>query len=75
MRVLIVDDERLGARRIAAHAGLPHSGVTIVGEAANAAEAALQIAALQPDLLLLDVQMPGGSGFDLLATLDDAPEE
>jgi len=73
MRVLIVDDERLARaelRRMLAS----HPGVTIVGEAANAAEAALQVAALQPDLLLLDVQMPGGSGFDLLATLDDAPE-
>lgn len=73
MRVLIVDDERLARaelRRMLAS----HPGVQIVGEAANAAEAALQVAALQPDLLLLDVQMPGGSGFDLLAALDDAPE-
>lgn len=73
MRVLIVDDERLARaelRRLLAQ----HPGVQIVGEAANAAEAALQVAALQPDLLLLDVQMPGGSGFDLLAALDDAPE-
>ncbi len=73
MRVLIVDDERLARaelRRLLAQ----HAGVQIVGEAANAAEAALQVAALQPDLLLLDVQMPGGSGFDLLAALDDAPE-
>ncbi|MYN05072.1 response regulator [Pseudoduganella sp. DS3] len=73
MRVLLVDDERLARaelRRMLAS----HPGVQIVGEAANAAEAALQVAALQPDLLLLDVQMPGGSGFDLLAALDDAPE-
>ncbi|WP_229632057.1 LytR/AlgR family response regulator transcription factor [Pseudoduganella violaceinigra] len=73
MRALIVDDERLARaelRRMLAN----HPGVTIVGEAANAAEAALQVAALEPDLLLLDVQMPGGSGFDLLASLEDAPE-
>lgn len=73
MRVLIVDDERLARaelrRMLAAHAG-----VQVVGEAASAAQAALQVAALQPDLLLLDVQMPGGSGFDLLAALDDPPE-
>ena len=73
MRVLIVDDERLARaelRRMLAS----RPGITIVGEAANAAEAALQVDALRPDLLLLDVQMPGGSGFDLLDALDDPPE-
>lgn len=73
MRILIVDDERLARaelRRLLAC----RPGITIVGEAANAAEAAQQVAALQPDLLLLDVQMPGGSGFDLLDALDDPPE-
>lgn len=73
MRVLVVDDERLARaelRRMLAK----HPGVEIVGEAANAAEAAQMVASLDPDLLLLDVQMPGGSGFDLLAALDDAPE-
>jgi len=73
MRILIVDDERLARAELRRMLG-KHPGVTIVGEAANAAEAALQVAALEPDLLLLDVQMPGGSGFDLLAALDDAPE-
>jgi two-component system, LytTR family, response regulator len=73
MRVLIVDDERLARaelRRLLA----AHPQVQIAGEAASAAEAAVQLAALAPDLLLLDVQMPGGSGFDLLAALEDAPE-
>jgi two-component system LytT family response regulator len=73
MRVLIVDDERLARaelRRLLA----AHPQVEIVGEAANAEEALHQVAALQPDLLLLDVQMPGGSGFDLLQALDTAPD-
>jgi len=76
MRVLIVDDERLARaelRRLLA----AHPYVQVVGEAASAAEAAGQLAALRPDLLLLDVQMPGGSGFDLLAALEpggDMPE-
>lgn len=73
LRVLIVDDERLARaelRRLLA----AHREVEIVGAAASAAEAMLLCAQLQPDLLLLDVQMPGGSGFDLLAALDQAPE-
>ncbi|TWI65103.1 LytTR family two component transcriptional regulator [Pseudoduganella lurida] len=73
LRVLIVDDERLARaelRRLLA----AHPQVEIVGEAANAEEALGQIGALQPDLLLLDVQMPGASGFDLLQALDTTPE-
>jgi two-component system, LytTR family, response regulator len=73
IRVLVVDDERL-ARSELQRLLACHASVAVVGEAANAAEAALQVAALQPDLLLLDVQMPGASGFDLLAALDDPPE-
>lgn len=73
LRVLLVDDERL-ARAELRRLLQAHSSVEIVGEAASALEAMAQIAALQPDLLLLDVQMPGGSGFDLLAALDHAPE-
>ncbi|MCC7596580.1 response regulator transcription factor [Janthinobacterium sp. FW305-129] len=76
LKVLLVDDERLARaelRRLLA----PHvrqGAVDIIGEAASAADAVAQIAKLRPDLLLLDVQMPGGSGFDLLASLDDAPD-
>jgi two-component system LytT family response regulator len=73
MRVLLVDDERLARaelRRLLA----AHPDMAIVGEAVSAADALTQIAALQPDLLLLDVQMPGGSGFDLLASLDSVPD-
>ena len=71
--VLLVDDERLARaelRRLLA----AHPQVEIVGEAASAAEAIAQIARLQPELLLLDVQMPGASGFDMLAALDAAPD-
>ena len=73
MRVLLIDDERLARaelRRLLA----AHPEVQIVGEAVNAADGVRQIAALKPDLVFLDVQMPGGSGFDMLAALDEAPE-
>lgn len=73
MRVVIVDDERLARAELRRLLGA-HPHVQVAGEAASAAEAAVQVAALRPDLLLLDVQMPDGTGFDLLAALDDAPE-
>src|SRR5262244_43088 len=72
MRALIVDDERLARaemRRLLA----AHPDIEIVGEAAHAEEARERIAQLAPDLLLLDIEMPGGSAFDLLASLDTAP--
>lgn len=73
LRVLLVDDERLARAELRRLLKM-HPAVEVVGEAASALEAMAQIAALQPDLLLLDVQMPGGSGFDLLAALDAAPD-
>jgi two-component system LytT family response regulator len=72
VKVAIVDDERLARnelRRMLAE--LPD--VEIVGEARNADEAVQLIARSQPDLVLLDVQMPGCDGFGLLERLDDAP--
>lgn len=72
MRALIVDDERLARaelRRLLA----AHPDIAIVGEAAHAGEARDRIAELAPDLLLLDIEMPGESAFDLLASLDAAP--
>jgi two-component system, LytTR family, response regulator len=47
--------------------------VQIVGEAAHAADALEKVADLRPDLLLLDISMPGQTGFDLLAELDSTP--
>lgn len=72
MKVLIIDDERLARaelRRLLA----AHPQVQIMGEASNAIEGRLAIEEMCPDLIFLDVQMPGGSGFDLLASLDAAP--
>ena len=72
LHTLIVDDERL-ARRELRRLLAPHDGVDVVGEAANADEAEDAIRDHNPDLLLLDVQMPGDSGFDLLERLDAVP--
>lgn len=72
MKALIIDDERL-ARDWLRHLLQAHPDVRIVGEAANMPEAVRAIESLAPDLIFLDVQMPGGSGFDLLAGLDQVP--
>jgi two-component system LytT family response regulator len=72
MKVLIIDDERLARaelRRLLA----AHPEVQILGECANAVEGKLAIEDMQPELIFLDVQMPGGSGFDLLSSLQDLP--
>jgi two-component system LytT family response regulator len=72
MKALIVDDERLGRaelRRLLE----PHPEVEIVGEARDAEEAQALIEQLQPDLLFLDIQMPGRTGFELLEGLDRVP--
>ena len=71
MNVLVADDSRL-ARQELRRLLQRHPDVTIVGEAANADEAAARIAELQPELLLLDIHMPGRSGFELLADLPAA---
>jgi len=72
MKALIVDDEAL-ARRELRRLLAEHPWVEIIGEAAHVEEAASKVEALSPDLLFLDIQMPGGTGFDLLTRLDRAP--
>jgi len=72
MRVVIVDDERLARnelRRMLAQ--LPD--VEIAGEAKSADEAEQLIAQVQPDVVLLDIQMPDCDGFGLLERLEVAP--
>jgi two-component system LytT family response regulator len=73
VKALLVDDEPL-ARRELRRLLAAHASIEIVGEAANIVEAEAQIAALSPDLVFLDIQMPGGDGFDLLARLERAPQ-
>jgi len=65
IRTLIVDDEPLARRGLELR--LQHHGdIEIVGEAGNGREAFNAISALKPDLMFLDVQMPGVDGFALL---------
>jgi two-component system LytT family response regulator len=65
IRTLIVDDEPLARRGLELRLGR-HADIDIVGEAANGREAFHAISALKPELMFLDVQMPGVDGFELL---------
>jgi two-component system LytT family response regulator len=69
LRVAIVDDEE-PARAILREYLAGHPGVQVVAECANGFEAVRAVAELKPDLLLLDVQMPGLSGFDVVELLE-----
>jgi two-component system LytT family response regulator len=72
MKALVIDDEppaRRELRRLLAD----FSWLEIVGEAGNIDQAEELVESLSPDLLFLDIQMPGGSGFDLLSRLEHLP--
>ena len=73
MRALIIDDSRL-ARAELRRLLLEHPNIQIVGDAQNAEEAQEKIEMLDPDLLFLDIQMPGRSGFELLEELEFIPQ-
>lgn len=73
MRALIIDDERLARKELNTLLE-EHANVEIIGEAANADEAVELITNENPDLLFLDIQMPGKTGFELLEMLDDVPK-
>ncbi|HOP42513.1 MAG: LytTR family DNA-binding domain-containing protein [Flavobacteriales bacterium] len=72
MKALIIDDERLARKELTSLLA-PFEHLQVVGEAANADEAEQLVAELKPDLLFLDVNMPGRDGFELLEALDPAP--
>jgi two-component system LytT family response regulator len=72
MKALIVDDERL-ARKELIKLLEDHPMIEVVGEAINAEEANQMVNDLNPDLLFLDIQMPGKTGFQLLEELDAVP--
>ena len=68
LRTLIVDDEPI-ARQVLREELSSFDDVAVAGEASSGEEALDRIARLQPDLVLLDLQMPGLSGFDVIHRL------
>ncbi|NML42047.1 response regulator transcription factor [Chitinophaga sp. G-6-1-13] len=73
IQVVIIDDER-AAREEIKRALQPYTDYEVAGEARNVPEALELVRDVQPGLLFLDVQMPGASGFELLASLTDVPD-
>ncbi len=71
MRTIIVDDEPLARRGLELRLA-EHCDIQVVGQCDNAREAMLMINELNPDLMFLDIQMPGISGLELLAQVPQA---
>lgn len=72
MTALIIEDSRL-ARLELKNMLKVHSNIELLGEAANAEEGVNLINKHQPDLLFLDINMPGKNGFELLEMLEEVP--
>ena len=73
MRVVIVEDSRLARLELCEQLSqLPN--VTLVGQADTVESATALIDEVQPDLILLDIDLPGGTGFDLLEQLEVLPK-
>jgi len=72
MRAIIIDDERL-ARAELKKLLQDFPEIEVIDEAANAEEGIAKIDSLNPELVFLDIQMPGKTGFDMLSELERAP--
>ncbi len=72
IRAIIIDDERL-ARNELKKLLHDHGEVEVIDEAANVDEGVEKIEMQNPDLIFLDIQMPGKTGFQLLEELERAP--
>lgn len=71
MRTILVDDERL-ARNELRRLLDAYPQIEIIDEATNGEEAITKINQLRPELVFLDIQMPGKNGFEVLEALDDS---
>ena len=72
MRAVVVEDSRLAREGLVRMLG-EHAALEVVGQADHPDTALALIMDLRPDVLFLDIHMPGASGFDLLAQLDYLP--
>jgi DNA-binding LytR/AlgR family response regulator len=72
IRVLIVDDEELARARLTSLLG-SFTDVECVGEAENGIEAVEKVKELEPNVVILDIQMPGMDGFQVIEALEEVP--
>jgi len=73
LKALIIDDTRI-ARSELKYLLAKYESIEVIGEASNASEGKISINELNPDVIFLDIQMPGKNGFELLEELDEVPE-
>lgn len=73
MKAIIIDDERL-ARQELKNLLAVHKEIDVVAECANAEQAKEKIAEINPDVIFLDIQMPGKTGLELLEDISVLPE-
>jgi two-component system LytT family response regulator len=73
MKAIIIDDERLARQELKSLLA-EHKDIEIVGECSNAEDAKEKINLLKPDVLFLDIQMPGKTGLELIEEISALPE-
>lgn len=73
MKAIIIDDERL-ARQELKNLLAVHKEIEVVAECSNAEQAKEKIAEINPDVIFLDIQMPGKTGLELLEEISALPE-
>mgnify|MGYP003575595174 CR=1 FL=1 len=71
--VLIIDDEEPGRKLVKQYLE-PYTNFRVAGECANGLEAIRDINIMEPDLVFLDVQMPGANGFEVLKRIEHVPQ-
>lgn len=72
-KVIIVDDENAGRKLIKEYLA-DYPDLIVLGEANNGVDAVKMINEFKPDLVFLDIQMPGLTGFDVLTHLEELPQ-
>ena len=69
LNIILVDDEKRVRNSLKSVLEIYYPAATVIGEAEDILEAKELILRLNPDVVLLDIKMPGGTGFDLLKQL------